>query len=109
MWKVRPPGLSVQADVWHSDTKGGSEGHAALHLDCEQAGGKTRGTAAQQGEKKNSSDAEETDGASQQDASSPRPRLKEMSEILGSEKSPFRLTFIIFCIFALLQVGKVDV
>lgn len=67
-WQVHAVGLCAEADVWRSDTKGGSEGHAALHLDCEQTGGKTRDTAAQQGEE-NSSDAEETDGASQQDIS----------------------------------------
>lgn len=55
-------------------------------------------------EKKNSSDAEETDGASQQDISSPWPCLKEMSEILGSGKM-----FIIFCIFISPEVGKVQV
>lgn len=103
MWQVHPVGLSAEADVWHSNTKGGSEGHVALHLDCEQTGGKTRDAAAQQGEK-NSSDAEETDGASQQDVSSPWPCLKEMSEILGSDKM-----FIIFCIFISLEVGKVEV
>lgn len=59
-------------------------------------------------EKKNSSDAEETDGASQQDTSSPWPCLKEMSEILGSGRSSLRLTFIIFCIFISLEVGKVE-
>lgn len=93
----------AEADVWRSDTKGGSEGPAALRLDCEQTGGRTRDTAAQRGEK-NSSDAEETDGASQQDVSSPWPCLKETSEILGSDKM-----FIIFCIFISPEVGKIEV